>query len=77
MKNTEFHIPEWKTTSAEAGAVVAMQRSVKTETREATQSENEMILEILKIGNEIEALRTRKIGEKYVEFRKTTTRTTH
>jgi hypothetical protein len=69
-----------------AGASLTVQKTVITGKtvinpelmpREVMQSENEMILEILKIGNEVEALRVRKIGEKYVEFRKTTTRTTH
>ncbi|MCL2001837.1 hypothetical protein FWG76_00320 [Candidatus Saccharibacteria bacterium] len=78
---TEFQIPNWQATSAEPTAAFAVQKTAisgKTvimpgqATREAVVSENDMILEILRIGNEVEALRVKKIGEKHVWFSKTT-----
>jgi hypothetical protein len=82
--NAEFQIPKWLGNGAEESANFAVRKSVitgKTQIldnkvwREAESTENEMILEILRIGNEVEALRAKKIGEKHVRFWKTTTRT--
>ena len=67
--NQEFQIPQWRATSEEPGATFTVQR-------EAELAENEMILEILRIGNEIEMMRVQKIGEKHVRFWKAATRTT-
>ena len=84
-KNQEFLIPVSQAMVDEMAARFSVQKTVTTGqtvidsgvvAREVEVSENEMILEILKIGNEVEALRVRKIGEKHVRFWKTTPRTT-
>ncbi|MCL2371471.1 hypothetical protein FWC63_01870 [Candidatus Saccharibacteria bacterium] len=84
VKNAEFQIPQWLGSGASESATFAVQQTKMTSTtmitgskiaREAEITENEMIMEILHIGNEIEALRVQKIGERNVRFWKTTTRT--
>ncbi|MDR0980118.1 MAG: hypothetical protein LBM12_03155 [Candidatus Nomurabacteria bacterium] len=85
-KNQEFQIPRWQATADFAvaglasGAMMAdfgvqgganLAASGKSE---AERPENELILELLRIGNEIETMRMQKIGASYVEFYKTTTR---
>jgi hypothetical protein len=85
ISNADFQIPLWLGSGAQESATFAVQHKVITGTtmiagsklsREAEITENEMIMELLRIGNEIEGLRARKIGERYVRFWKTTTRTT-
>ena len=80
MKNAEFQIPKWLANSAEESANFAVRKTVITGTTkisyEVDQSENEMILEILRIGNEIETMRAQKAGGRNVRFWKTTSRTT-
>jgi len=85
ISNADFQIPLWLGSGAQESATFAVQQKVVTGktmiegskiAREATISENEMIMELLRIGNEIEGLRARKIGETHVQFWKTTTRTT-